>query len=64
MMLSVLGRVPAPCGGCKFASIAAKGLKGTGHVYKEMWTPACCEVLEDFETFRCLFLEVLTILGN
>ena len=21
------------------------------HVYEEMWTPACCEVLEDFETF-------------
>ena len=34
------------------------------HVYKEMWIPACCEVLEDFETFRRLFLEILAILDN
>ena len=33
------------------------------HVYN-MWTPACGEVLEGFETFRCLFLEVLAILDN
>ena len=29
-----------------------------------MWIPACGEVLEDFETFSCLFLEVLAILNN
>ena len=34
------------------------------HVYKEMWTPACGEVLEDLKTFRRLFLEVLAILDN
>ena len=32
------------------------------HVYKDMWTPVCGEVLEDFETFRRLF--VLAILDN
>ena len=36
-----------------------------GHrVNREMWTPACGEVLEDFETFRRLFLEILSILDN
>ena len=34
------------------------------HVYKEMWNPACGEVLEGLETFRRLFLEVLAILDN
>ena len=34
------------------------------HIYKEMWTSACGEVLENFETFRRLFQEVLAILDD